>query len=49
MNRRRVLLLMIALAVGVAGCTGDAEKGINKHKEMPVAPSAAKQDKGDKK
>ncbi len=38
-----VLLLLIALA----GCSGSAEKGINKHKEMPVAPE--KQAKGEKK
>lgn len=38
-----ICLLVIALA----GCTGNAEKGINKNKEMPV-PSD-KQEKSDKK
>lgn len=38
---------LLVLLLAVAGCTGNAEKGINMHKDMPVSPE--KQDKPEKK
>ncbi len=40
-----VFFVLIALV----GCTGNTEKGINKHKDMPVPPTAEKQEKPEKK
>jgi hypothetical protein len=45
----RFLAMMIALAVGLAGCAGGADKGINRDKERPVPPETVKQDKAEKK
>jgi hypothetical protein len=49
MQSCRSLALLIALALGLAGCTGGADKGINRDKEKPVPPETAKQDKSEKK
>ena len=47
---KRILLILVAFVMGLAACSGDAEKGINKHKEKPVAaPSEKKPDQGEKK
>jgi hypothetical protein len=44
----RGLLLLIVLILCIPGCSGEAEKGINKNKERPVPPPADKADKADK-
>ena len=36
--KRSLGLIVMLLFLGIAGCSGDADKGIIQNKEKPVAP-----------
>jgi hypothetical protein len=49
MKRWLTMLVLAMLTVGLAGCSGDSDKGILRHKDRPVPPPTGDADKGDKK
>jgi hypothetical protein len=46
---KRSLGLFLTVALGLAGCGGDGEKGIIQHKEKPVPPPVERPEKAEKK